>query len=151
MYSGAVHRRDEEEEGEDGQKTRRVRARHFHAGPAPPAALVSATPVPPTQPVLYADALASVFYFLDLYELAAVLRVSHAWGAVVRDKMASAALDIELDAAHLPAAAQSSLARHIGELICGELSRDDLAFSLNRPGVDCACWIASWMLLRRGR
>jgi len=88
-------------------------------------------PLPPAGPrpaVLYADALLSLFQFLELRELVAALCVSRAWCAVVRHKLPSAGfLLYQLRPAQLLAATHSSLARQIGRVVWGRISAADLA------------------------
>jgi len=142
QYAGAVHAREDDDTG-SGEEDRRVRPRHDESDEpnAVAAAATTDSPQPasaataPTSAALYDDALASIFRFLSLCELAAALRVSRAWCSFVRERMASAGLDLSLY--HVPVTprcsalttvARSALVRHIRWLNCDRV-RTEAGFS----------------------
>jgi len=78
---------------------------------------------PPALPVLYADALVSVFQFLDLRGLNAALCVSRLWHSVVLLRMPSAGLGLRHCSLHrLRQVGPSPLARHVGRFSLSEES-----------------------------
>jgi len=74
-----------------------------------------------TSAALYDDALASIFRFLPMHDLATVFRVCLAWRSFVRERMTSAGFVLDLCVPvtsrvlqpELSEVAQSPLARHI--------------------------------------
>lgn len=134
----AMHPRDPSDEVE----TRRVRPRQEREF-----ATAASSAMPP--PVLYADALASVFRFLDLSGLTAALHVSRLWHIVVRQRMPSTDLSVHFGTMEqLRQRVSPLVAHHVGRLteISASLTQGEVRALAGPPWtglhvLDCAVGI----------